>query len=920
MPRIKDPLLLPDGKSQDAHNCRFDLGGIGPLRPNLYTGIDARTDITTETCSVFLYRGVENAPSNMFQLGPISNVYSDGTFLYAADITAKKIHVFSVSNAGKFVYKSTMTQADLGTASFFNPDDGSPLYNNEKCIWGNGKFIFGIGGTYIYSYSVSALGVLTLKGSVNVGSTMMDIFDSSTGSHDTIVVVTTDKKIKAYHVDPTAGTFTLKKTIDTYNVSGGGIFAIGGTSFYVYVTYYKSLNAYIETWALNGDGSVWTSFGSYGESANINLITNGNYLYGISHWPLADSYAISRWLINPAPYQITSPDSYHGAAGDGVAINGLQSGIISDETYIYTQIKNQEGQNIIVTFLFNEGDKSFTIIDKKIEPISSDEYPNFPKSLALLNGYLITGELACYAINEGLLTEMDRISDGDLVPYDGYVDSLGNLSLYFFMWNDDDTYGGVDAEYSPVVEEIYSRVYFTQGGFLWATDKDLFKEGGTNYPMEKFKPSPPAPTSPCTITGTPVGSDPTLIETRGYVSTWVNKYGSEGPPSPVSNLLDLYDGNECDIASIENPSSQDISDYVLETKRLYRINQGSSNAVFQYVDEINITTTTYTDTVLDAALGEVLESTLWDAAPDGIRGLISIGDGFAAFVDNYVCFSVPKYPHAWPRTSDYQKAFVGYVIGLGTYGTTVVVLTEFGGYLIVGANDPPSAIVEKVANSYACLIKKGIVNATFGVMYPSAEGICLIGDNPSDIGILTKEIMDRDSWFNTYGKYLKSAFLWESSYVGFCYNSVYKEYFGFIFNPTTKNFNTIDLYVNGGFYDDVTEELYLAILDENGTSTSLWVFDKDETSTPLTLEITGKRSKFLRSSLKIVKVLATEYPIAFSLYNAEQDLTLSCSVVSEEPQRIPSANVLIDSAEVTLGGTGFITACYIASTMGELPV
>lgn len=372
----------------------------------------------------------------------------------------------------------------------------------------------------------------------------------------------------------------------------------------------------------------------------------------------------------------------------------------------------------------------------------------------------------------------------------------------------------VDAVRTPIANDSYERVFYTEAGVLKVTDKNLFTQVGDNYPLVYKLPCPPAPVNALVASGTPVGSDPTLIETRGYVYTCVNGYGEEGPPSPVSNLIDLYDGNTCNLSGMDTASGID-AHYDLVYKRIYRINMSASGtAQYQFVVEIAVATTTYTDTMLNADLGEILPSAEWDEAPAGITGLINLPGGVLAGVvpdQKIVCFSVPNYPHAWPVV--YQKATERKPVGLGNFGQTTVALTEGQPYVITGG-DPANMSAEKADIDYSCMSKRGIVNFGATVIFPAPQGIVAI--NPEGADLLTKDIFTVDQWKVNYNPSSIHAYPWEDKYIGFYYreqNNVAVFWGGFLFDPKTRDFVDLDFYATGGYFNPADGTLYLAIND-----------------------------------------------------------------------------------------------------------
>ena len=375
--------------------------------------------------------------------------------------------------------------------------------------------------------------------------------------------------------------------------------------------------------------------------------------------------------------------------------------------------------------------------------------------------------------------------------------NLINGNTYWFTWLTD-----VDAVTAPLPNDSHSRVFYTEAGLFKVTDATLFNQGGTAYPMAFLWPSPPAPTAAPVIAGTPSGSDPTLLETKGYVYTYVNSYGDEGPPSNVSNLLDMYDGDEIDVSNMDTGPTDPL--YSIVSKRIYRLNQTSDGtAIYQFVAEIDISQTTYADTFLDAELGEVLPSLEWDGPPSGIEGLIALPNGvLAGFVDNLLCLSVPFYPHAWPAS--YQKATDKPIVAIGAYGTSIVVTTKGQPYLAVG-NDPANMVMEKMDIGFACLSKRGLIQAGEIIAYPSPEGLIVIG--PQVRANVTEKIMTQDQWLTTYTPSSISAYYWQGKYVGFYVTGAKKA--GFIYDFKTGDWIDLDFFATAGYYDKAVGSLFL---------------------------------------------------------------------------------------------------------------
>lgn len=466
-------------------------------------------------------------------------------------------------------------------------------------------------------------------------------------------------------------------------------------------------------------------------------------------------------------------------------------------------------------------------------------------------------------------------------------------SRYGFTWNSD-----VDAVRAPHLSDAYNRVYYAEGGVFKVTDKDHFAAGGTDYPMTSHIPSPLAPTATPAIAGTPGGADPLLLSTRGYVYTLVNGYGQEGPPSSVSNLMDFYDGDSVTVSNMDVTAS---ADYWITNKRIYRINQGTSGAEYQFVAEIDLATASYVDEILDANLGEVLASTEWDGPPAGIAGIISLPDGsLAGFVDNLLCRSVPYYPHAWPAS--YQRAVDRDIVAIGAFGTTVVVLTEGQPYLAIG-NDPSNVVMERMDLGFSCLSKRGKVQAGEVVIYPCAEGLAGVG--PGSSGIITADYIDADQWVQKYAPDTIHAYYWQGKYVGF-----YGGTGGFTFDLKTGDLVDLDFYATTGFYDKTDGTLYLLVSGE------IVKFTGGASSREI--DYLSKKFTFPHTCFGAIKVLANTYPLNVDVIYRSIPYTVALTVESADPIRLPT--FLVDSCEIRILGNSEVSAIFLASTLQELPV
>jgi hypothetical protein len=329
----------------------------------------------------------------------------------------------------------------------------------------------------------------------------------------------------------------------------------------------------------------------------------------------------------------------------------------------------------------------------------------------------------------------------------------------------------VDYVENPLANDSFERLFFTGEAELRAYSNDLPDSAiAWDQAAHYHKVGHAKPTSGWGF----VSGDDGGTEFRSYVYTYVNRYGQESGPSPVLNT-DVYDGS--DDVIIED-FAQPAAGFGLRTTtdsganipvvRIYRTNASALGAEYQYVGEFNAAThtfgtSTFTDNVADADLGEVLSTELGEGTPTGLTGLIGLSNGiFAGFIGNELYLSEPYKPHMWP--DEYVLSFDYNIVGLGQLGTNIVVLTEGVPYIVSGY--APEAMQQQRLNGfYPCVAKRSIVSSPFGVIYTSYEGLIMIDHNgPRNI---TFEWLTPTDWQENYYPTYMHGEVFNGMYFGF---------------------------------------------------------------------------------------------------------------------------------------------------------
>lgn len=224
----------------------------------------------------------------------------------------------------------------------------------------------------------------------------------------------------------------------------------------------------------------------------------------------------------------------------------------------------------------------------------------------------------------------------------------------------------------------------------------------------------------------------------------------------------------------------------ITTKRIYRTVVGLTTSEFFLVDEVALATTSYNDTLSDetVARNSPLESTNWTPPPRDIQGAVLLPNGFfVAWSDTDIHFSEPYRPHAWPPIYDLSTEFQ--ILGGGVFGQSAAIVTVANPYIATGVN-PAAVTLTKSTTVEPGLSKYGIVSMPYGVLYPSQNGLAMIG--PNGIQIVTKTLLTKNEWVNDYSPSSLWAAQFEDAFIGF-----YSSTSGFIIDPAEPQVGLVDL-------------------------------------------------------------------------------------------------------------------------------
>lgn len=512
-------------------------------------------------------------------------------------------------------------------------------------------------------------------------------------------------------------------------------------------------------------------------------------------------------------------------------------------------------------------------------------------------------------------TVVAKRSAGTPVTIYRFGQSEASDTQYWFEFTSD-----ADVVRGPVAGDTTERTFYSSATTEPRMTYASLVPGAGVYPNASYRLGIPPPTSAPTLAAGAGGAG--TDETRYYVYTFVSALGEEGPPSAVSSIT-VKPGQAVTLTGL---SASPGGNYNINRKRVYRTVTGSQATDFQFVGEVAAATTSLSDTVGSAQLGELLATdghypprssvhnepggsafnpVVVDPSPFPLRGMTMMANGvMAGFAGNIVCFSEPFMPHAWKRENELVTDYP-IVATKGFGGQSLAVLTTAYPYIVVGT-DPASMSMVKLDDLQACASKRSVVAMADGVIYASPNG--LVSVSQSGISLVTKGLFTRKEW-QTYKPDSFHAYAYDGRYIAFYNNGTTQGCLIFSFNGQEPALTISDLTATAGFMEPLTGRLYLmqgsniTRFDDGSALTLVW------------------RSKLFTlpqyDNLAWAQVIAKAYPVTFRVYGYDSSYSYTKTVSGAHPFRIPAA-IRYRSLEVEVEGTQEIEQIAVASSMEEL--
>lgn len=466
-------------------------------------------------------------------------------------------------------------------------------------------------------------------------------------------------------------------------------------------------------------------------------------------------------------------------------------------------------------------------------------------------------------------------------------------SDYWLSWP-----GVVHAVRGFTEDDTTERTFYTGDGTPKVTDNTVAL-AGKPYPTASRPMGLPAPATALSVVndaGTWKGSN----ESRFYTYTYVNDWGWESAPAPVSaENIGATDAPR----ALSGFAAPPAGNYKVNRIRIYRTQSGASgSADFFFVRELPLATVTTKDD--NRTLGEVLATKAWSPAPDDLVCLTALWNGMLAGISGTsVQFCEAYEPYAWPVQYDVIPPDAK-PVGLGVFGQTLLVLTT-GRPLVVAGSSPDSMDQQPLEFQQACIAPRSIVSMGAGVAWASEDGLCWYGAGGPRI--VTAGLMTREDWQALNPKSIVGK-MYEGLYFGSYDDGAGRK--GFMLDPMSpQGLYFLDAGYTALHYDELRDQLY--VLD--GASVKKWDAGAD-------FMVCRAVSKVFKAPAPInfgaAEVVAASYPVTLKVF-ADGALKHTQVVTSRAPFRLPSGFAALDW-QLEMTGAAPVQGVAMGSTMEEL--
>lgn len=436
------------------------------------------------------------------------------------------------------------------------------------------------------------------------------------------------------------------------------------------------------------------------------------------------------------------------------------------------------------------------------------------------------------------------------------------------------------------------------------------------------------------FTGKLPDGETVVADPRFYTYSLVNDRGEESALFAPASGSDypFIECNQATTATVTLPagaiSALSPTDYISKW-RVYRTAYSGTDTKFQFVAEVPIGVTTYTDLRLTEGLNEVAENATWFPPPTSgskyMKHMVSMPGGFmAGFLGDTVYFSVPYHPYAWPP--EYSIPCESDVLALGVFGATLVAFTKRGPIFMSGSA-PESISPVTIESNEVCQSPRSVVPIAGGVLFASQNGLCVASQQ--GVKCLTEQLWTKKEWESLQPE----NFICEEHNGNVFMSHTGGLVVGCLHLPSMKLVR-MDMSLTAFYSDFYTGELFAAlppvtgsaptfvkITDGTGVRTARWrskriVLEKETSFAWLRVEGEQSVEKPLNVNIYCYQIDGTGAEVTTKLLTATGDATYSAVVTNTAPLRVSAGRY--KDFEVEINGQCRVTSVQLFSSTAEL--
>ncbi len=465
---------------------------------------------------------------------------------------------------------------------------------------------------------------------------------------------------------------------------------------------------------------------------------------------------------------------------------------------------------------------------------------------------------------------------------------------YWFAYASD-----VDFARSLLASDPLERTYGTGGVFTAPVYTDSTFVSSAPYGQSGYALGISVPGSGMTATVATAGTG--TNEERVYVSTFLRYNDDESAPSPPTTIV-CPKGSTVTLAAFPADPAASIG---ADRRNIYVSTDGGDFRLC--VDGIDLSDTTSTDTGTRGAIlqtGGATAKPAWLPPPDAGYGLIELWNGMHGLLNGKQYMAcVPYNPHAWPV--QYRRQVPDTIVGSAKWGQSWLLATT-GIPRVVEGRAPEGMQDRPIPYSQSCVSKRSVVGVGHGVCWAGPNGLAYYGQHGALN--LTANILTEAQWRALVPSTIIGAH-WGQWYIGFYNDGTRKCFMIDTVNPTGL------IWIPQGAYAVFTDPAagLLYILD-SGNVVRKWDAD---TVGSATFKSRVNRLQF-ETNPAVAKIVATTYPVTFSMWCDGTQRVTSKSVTSDEPFRLPSG-YRCEELQYEIIGAGPVEGVFIGEQVGDLP-